>query len=72
MRVDFADLIEGQRRQRGGQADEEFGFWMSGCESKSQASGGLYRSRRDLVVAHVLVALYLQFVRHVDIFGRMI
>jgi len=45
---------------------------MSGCESKSQASGGLYRSRRDLVVAHVLVALYLQFVRHVDIFGRMI
>jgi len=25
-----------------------------------------------LVVAHVLVALYLQFVRHVDIFGRMI
>jgi cytochrome b561 len=25
-----------------------------------------------LVVGHVLVALYLQFVRHVDIFGRMI
>lgn len=25
-----------------------------------------------LVVAHVLVALHLQFVRHVDIFGRMI
>jgi cytochrome b561 len=25
-----------------------------------------------LAVAHVLVALYLQFVRHVDIFGRMI
>jgi cytochrome b561 len=25
-----------------------------------------------LVVGHVLVALYLQFIRHVDIFGRMI